>query len=190
MTKPVPGDGQYFTLQPVPPPEPKATTHWGLPLALGLLAIPLLMFGFGFSQQQQSATPTAPSPTATPFVSPLPTPSLASQQDATTQQPETAAKPPLEPLAATTAAPITAPPSDLVTFPIAHIQSPGIAANFRAAPSLHGQVLGVLMHGDLVELPPERRVQQDGVVWVPVRWRGQTGWLASNFLGASNHAQP
>ena len=181
---PNPTEGQFFTLQPVPPPEPKASTHWGLPLALGLLAIPLLMFGFGFSQQQTPATTTA-SPTATPSVSPLPTPSLASP-DATTQQPETAATPPT---AAVTQIPL-ATPNDLATLPIAHIHSPGMAANFRAAPSLQSAVLGVLMHGDLVELSPERRVQQDGVVWVPVRWRGQTGWLASNFLGDSTHAQP
>ncbi|PSB24067.1 SH3 domain-containing protein [Stenomitos frigidus] len=181
---PNPTEGQFFTLQPVPPPEPKATTHWGLPIALGLLAIPLLMFGFGFSQQQTPVT-TAASPTATPSVSPLPTPSLASQ-DATTQQPETSAA---LPTAAVTNAP-PATPHDLATFPIAQIQSPGMAANFRAAPSLQSPVLGVLMHGDLVELSPERRVQQDGVVWVPVRWRGQTGWLASNFLGGSNHARP
>ena len=184
MTKPVPGEGQFFTLNPVPPPQPPAARSWGLPLALGLLAIPLLMFGFGFSQQQQPATTAAVSPTATPSVSPLPTPSLASQQDATTQPPETTAKPPLEPSL------VAAPSSDPATFPIAHIQSPGMAANFRAAPSLQSPVLGVLMHGDLIELTLERRVQQDGVVWVPVRWRGQTGWLASNFLGASNHAQP
>ena len=184
---PNPTEGQFFTLQPVPPPEPKATTHWGLPLALGLLAIPLLMFGFGFSQQQ---TPATTGPTTTPAVSPLPTPSLASQQDATTPQPETAATPPLEPLLVTTAAPAAAPSSDPATFPVAHIQSPGIAANFRAAPSLQSPVLGVLLHGDLVALSPERHVQQDGVVWVPVRFRGQTGWLASNFLGGSTHAQP
>jgi hypothetical protein len=185
MTKPVPGDGQYFTLNPVPPPQPPSSKSWGLPIALGLLAIPLLMFGFGFSQQQQPATTVAASPAAIPSVSPLPTPSVASS-DATTQPPETAAAPP-------TAAVANAPPAtphDLAAFPIAHIQSPGMAANFRAAPSLQSPVLGVLMHGDLVELSPERRVQQDGVVWVPVRWRGQTGWLASNFLGASNHAQP
>ena len=182
---PNPTEGQFFTLQPVPPPEPKATTHWGLPLALGLLAIPLLMFGFGFSQQQTPAITAAASPTATPSVSPLPTPSLASP-DAITPQPEASVAPPT---ASVTNAPL-ATPNDLATFPIAHIQSPGMAANFRAAPSLQSPVLGVLMHGDLVELPPERRVQQDGVVWVPVRWRGQTGWLASTFLGASNHAQP
>ncbi len=182
---PNPIEGQFFTLQPVPPPMPKATTHWGLPIALGLLAIPLLMFGFGFAQQQTPATTTA-SPTATPSVSPLPTPSLASQQDATTQPPETAATPPT---AAVTQVP-PATPHDLATFPITHIQSPGMAANFRAAPSLHSQVLGVLMHGDLVELLPDRRVQQDGVVWVPVQWRGQTGWLASNFLGDATHAHP
>ena len=174
---PNPTEGQFFTLQPVPPPEPKATTHWGLPLALGLLAIPLLMFGFGFSQQQQPATTAAVSPTATPFVSPLPTPSLASQ-DATTPQPETAATPPA---AAVTQVPL-ATPHDLATFPIAHIHSPGMAANFRAAPSLQSPVLGVLLHGDLVELSPDRRVQQDGVVWVPVRWRSQPGWLASTFI--------
>jgi hypothetical protein len=88
---PNPTEGQFFTLQPVPPSEPKATTHWGLPLALGLLAIPLLMFGFGFSQQQTPAT-TAASPTATPAVLPLPTPSLASQQYAITPPPETSAR--------------------------------------------------------------------------------------------------
>jgi len=185
MTKPVPGEGQYFTLNPVPPPQPPAARSWGLPIALGLLAIPLLMFGFGFSQQQTPATTAAASPTATPSVSPLPSPSLASQ-DAITQQPEASAAPPTA--AVTNAPPAT--PNDLATLPTARIQSPGMAANFRAAPSWQSPVLGILMHGDLVELSPERRVQQDGVVWVPVRWRGQTGWLASNFLGASNHAQP
>ncbi len=189
MTKPVPGEGQFFTLNPVPPPQPPASKSWGLPIAFGLLTIPLLMFGFGFSQQQLPAT-TAASPTATPFASPLPTPSVASQQDAITQPPETAAKPPLEALPLATATPVAALPGDAATLPIAHIRSPGIAANFRAAPSLQSPVLGVLMHGDLVELSSERRVQQDGVVWVPVRWRGQTGWLASNFLGVSTYAQP
>ena len=185
MTKPVPGEGQFFTLNPVPPPSPPAAQSWGLPIALGLLAIPLLMFGFGFSQQQRPASITAVSPTATPFVSPEPTPSLASP-DATTQQPETSTA--LATAAVTNVLPAT--PPDLATFPIAPIQSPSMAANFRAAPSLQSPVLGVLLHGDLVELSSDRRVQQDGVVWVSVRWRGQTGWLASNFLGASTHAQP
>jgi hypothetical protein len=65
-----------------------------------------------------------------------------------------------------------------------------MAANFRSAPSLHSQVLGVLLQGDLMELLPDRRVQQDGVTWVPVRWRGQSGWLASNFIGGSPNVQP
>ncbi|CAA9375818.1 hypothetical protein AVDCRST_MAG94-4533 [uncultured Leptolyngbya sp.] len=184
---PNPTEGQFFTLQPVLPPEPKATIHWGLPLALGLLALPLLMFGFGFSQQQTPATTAAISPTATPFISPEPSPSVASQQDATTPQPEASAT---LPLAVTTSVPATSLSSDPATLPIARIQSLGVAANFRAAPSLQSQVLGVLLHSDLVELTPDRRVQQDGVVWVPVRWRGQSGWLASNFLGDSIHAQP
>jgi hypothetical protein len=187
---PNPTEGQFFTLQPVPPPEPKATTHWGLPLALGLLSLPLLMFGFGFSQQQLPATTAAVSPMATPSVSPLPTPSPASQQDATRPQSEAAAASPLAPSAVATPLPLAGPFSDPATLSIAHIQSPGVAANFRAAPSLQSPVLGVLLHGDLVALSPERRVQQDGVVWAPVQWRGQTGWLASNFLGGSTHAQP
>ncbi|MBW4695874.1 MAG: SH3 domain-containing protein [Lyngbya sp. HA4199-MV5] len=82
----------------------------------------------------------------------------------------------------TTAAPAAPSSSDPSTLPIAHIQSPGMVANFRAAPSLQSPVLGVLMHGDLVELSLDRRVQQDGVVWVPVRWRGQAGWLANTFI--------
>ena len=187
---PNPTEGQFFTLQPVPPPEPKAATHWGLPLALGLLSLPLLMFGFGFSQQQTPATTAAISPTATPVVSPLPTPLVASQQEATTPQLEASTTRPLAPSAVATPLPLAAPPSDSATLLIAHIQSPGVAANFRAAPGLQSPVLGVLLHGDLVALSPDRRVQQDSVIWVPVRFRGQTGWLASNFLGDSAHAQP
>ena len=176
--QPAPGEGQFFTINPVPPPKPKASISWGLPIALGLLAIPLLMFGFGFAQQQQPAPNPSASPTATPSVAPATEHSLASQQDATTSQPEASALPQTE--AATNAVPPV--PDDVATFPIARIHSPGMAANFRSAPSLHSQVIGVLLHGDLVELSPDRRVQQDGVVWVPVRWRGQAGWLASNFI--------
>jgi hypothetical protein len=183
MTKPVPGEGQFFTLNPVPPPQTSPSQSWGLPIALGLLAIPLLMFGFGFSQQQLPASTAAVSPTATPFVSPEPTPSLASP-DATTQQPETSTA--LVTAAVTKALPAT--PPDLATFPIARIHSPGMAANFRSAPSQHSQVIGVLMHGDLVERLPDRPVQQDGITWVPVRWRGQSGWLAQNFLGGQTNA--
>ncbi len=187
MTNPIPGEGQFFTLNPVPPPQTSAARSWGLPIALGLLSLPLLMFGFGFSQQQRPATTAAVTPTATPFASPLPTPSLASQQDATTPQSETAVKPPL---AVTTSVPAASLSSDLATLPIARIQSPSVAANFRAGPSLQSPVLGVLLHGDLVALSSERHVQQDSVVWVPVHFRGQSGWLASNFLGDSTHAQP
>jgi hypothetical protein len=141
------------------------------------------MFGFGFSQQQLPAPTAAVSPTATPFVSPEPTPSLASP-DATTQQPETSTA--LATAAVTNVLPAT--PPDLATFPIARIHSPGIAANFRSAPSRHSPVIGVLMHGDLVERLPDRPVQQDGITWVPVRWRGQSGWLAQNFLGGQTNA--
>jgi hypothetical protein len=115
-----------------------------------------------------------------------PEPSIASEQDATTLQPETFATPQTE------AVTHTATPAlgDAATLSIARISSPGMAANFRSAPSLHSQVLGVLLQGDLMELLPDRRVQQDGVTWVPVRWRGQSGWLASNFIGGSPNVQP
>jgi len=175
-----PAEGQFFTLQPVPPPKPQANTHWGLPLALGLLAIPLLMFGFGFAQQQQ---PT-PNPSATPSVEPSPTLDVTPQQTATTPQP-TAAQP-----SESTSAVSFDVPSDVAALPIARVHCPGRAANFRAAPSLHSQVLGVLQDGDLVELTTERRVQQDGVTWLPVRFRGQSGWLASNFIGGQTRVQP
>ena len=184
--QPFSGEGQFFTLNPAQPPKPKASLSWGLPLALGLLTIPLLMFGFGFAQQQQPAPTPAASPTDTPSVAPVTEPSIASQQDATASQPETFATPQTE------AVTHTATPAlgDAATLSIARIYSPGMAANFRSAPSLHSQVLGVLLQGDLVELSIERRVQQDGVTWVPVRWRGQSGWLASNFIGGSPNVQP
>lgn len=180
---PNPTEGQFFTLQPVPPPAPKATTHWGLPLALGLLAIPLLMFGFGFAQQQQPTSSVSPSATAA--IEPSPTPDVTPQQTAMTT-PTTAA----ESFESTEAALSFTPQSDGVTLPIARVYCPGRAANFRAAPSLHSQVLGVLQDGDLVELTTEQRVQQDGVTWLPVRFRGQIGWLASNFIGGQTYAQP
>lgn len=173
MTTPQnPTEGQFFTLQPVPPPEPQARNHWGLPLALGLLAIPLLMFGFGFSQQQQQ-----PTPSATSSVELSPTSNPTPQQTATTMQ-----IPAAQPVESTEAALSFAPQSDVATVPIARVRCPGMAANFRAAPSLQSQVLGVLQDGDLVELTTEQRVLQDGVTWLPVRFRGQAGWLASNFI--------
>jgi hypothetical protein len=167
-----PAEGQFFTLQPVPPPKPKANTHWGLPLALGLLAIPLLMFGFGFSQQQQPV----PTPSATASMEPSLTPDAIPQQTGITTQTIAA-----QPFESTTGVSFTLP-SDSATLPIVRVHCPGRAANFRAAPSLHSQVLGVLQNGDLVELTTERRVLQDGVTWLPVRFRSQGGWLASNFI--------
>ncbi len=163
-------EGQPFTLQPV---QPKPSISWGLPLAIGLLAIPLLMFGFGFAQQQTSA------------------PAVKAPVTPRTEQANSLHVPTLEPEAAPIPTPAAVPQlSDVARFPIARIQSPGMAANFRAAPTLQSQVLGVLLQGDLVELTPDRGVQQDGVTWVPVRWRSQSGWLASNFIGGQTDAQP
>ena len=176
MTDIDPLKGQHFTLQPVQP-KPKPAMSWGLPLASGLLAIPLLMFGFGFSQQQ-TPPPAANAPA---------TPTSEQANSLNVPTPTTEAAPTQTP---TPPAEATPKLGDVARFPIARIQSPGVAANFRAAPTLQSQVLGVLLQGDLVELTPDRRVQQDGVTWVPVRWRSQSGWLASNFIGGSPNVQP
>ncbi len=178
---PNPPDGAFFTLQPVAPPKPRASTHWGLPLALGLLAIPLLMFGFGLVQQQQAV----PTPSATASVAASPTTDATPQQTAITPQ-----APATQPIASTTAALSFTPQRDEAALPIARICCPGRAANFRAAPSLHSQVLGVLQDGDLVEVTTDQRVLQDGVTWVPVRFRGRIGWLASNFVGGQTDVRP
>jgi hypothetical protein len=113
-----------------------------------LLAIPLLMFGFGFAQQQTPA-PVANAPAT-------PRPEQANSLNVPTLEPEAAPTP--------TPAAGVLQLGDVARFPIARIHSPGMAANFRAAPTLQSQVLGVLLQGDLVELTPDRRVQQDGVV--------------------------
>jgi hypothetical protein len=148
---------------------------WGLPIALSLLTIPLLMFGFGFSQQQ------TPTPAASTAATPTPTPEQANSLELAAPTPE----PTPTPSPQATATPAL---SDPATLTIARIHSPSMAANFRAAPSLQSSVLGVLMHGDLVERLIDRPVQQDGIIWVPVRWRGQSGWLAQNFLGGQTNA--
>lgn len=167
----IPPEGQFFTLNPVQP-KPKPSMNWGLPLAIGALAIPLLMFGFGFSQQQ---TPSAAKalPTASPSAAASPETSDLSPE---ATAPNAVATPASQPTTATTQ-------TDSQPMAIARIHAPGLAANFRNAPSLHSQPISVLRDGDLVELQPESRVMQDGVTWVPVQFRGQLGWVASNFLG-------
>ncbi|XGV99621.1 MAG: hypothetical protein ACAF41_11865 [Leptolyngbya sp. BL-A-14] len=177
MPDPTPLDGQYFQLHPVQPPKPKPGMSWGVPLSIGLLSIPLLMFGFGFSQQQRSPEPAqalTPSPIASAAnldaLLPTPTPSAT---------PETQQFPVIEP------SPIAQQPIDSATLPVAKIKAFNMAANLRTAPSLYSRIEGVLFFDDLVELRPDRRVQQDGVVWVPVRYRGVNGWVAQNFIGGS-----
>ena len=179
MPDQMPPEGQYFQLHPVQPPKPKPAMNWGLPIALGLLAIPLLMAGFGFSQQQQAE------PTSTPSTSAA---AQASKLDATTPQITPSPTPESQPSPTVAPSPKAEPTSDTATLPVASIKAFNLAANFRAAPSLHSQILGVLMHGDLVQLTTDRRVSQDGVIWVPVRFRGQSGWIAQNFIGGQTNA--
>lgn len=183
--QPHPFEGVNFQLHPVQPPQPKASMSWGLPIALGLVCIPLLMFGFGFSQQQKVAE-SAPTPSATPEMQPSP---VASAAKADTQPP--APTPSATPSTGSEIAPTPQldPLIDAATLPTASIRATNVAVNFRAAPSLHSQVLGVLMSGDLVQLTTDRCVSQDGVIWVPVRFRDQSGWVASNFIGGQTSAR-
>ncbi len=183
MPDQMPAEGQYFQLHPIQAPKPKPGMSWGLPIALGLLAVPLLMFGFGVSQQQKPAE-SAPSPSATPETQPSPLFSPAPVQATTPSATPEIAPTPIQ------SVPQSNPLIDAAQLPTATIRAIGVAANFRTAPSLHSQILGVLMNGDLVQLTTDRRVSQDGVVWVPVRYRGANGWVAQSFIGGSSNAQP
>jgi len=181
---PNPLEGQYFQLKAVQQP-PKPQQSWGVPLAIGALAIPLLMLGFGFSQQQPKPDPS-PSPTAFPSAaaSPEASPSLSPIASNAAANPVAS-----QPQAVSPQQPAVMPQADTDASPqaIARIHAPGKAANFRTAPSLHSQVQGILRDGDLVELQPESRVLQDGVTWVPVTFRGRSGWVAANFVGGNTN---
>jgi hypothetical protein len=168
-------DGQQFIMQPIQA-KPKLGASWGLPIALSFLVVPLLMLGYGFARQQapdpQPSTPI-PTPSALPqqAISPQPTPS-----------PEAVTPYQAQPQAQTQ-------PEPAAVVPIARINSPDGAPNLRTAPGLNSQLLDSLQHGDLVERLSDRPVQQDGVVWAKVRFRGNIGWVASNFVEQS-HVQP
>jgi hypothetical protein len=168
-------DGQQFIMQPIQA-KPKPRTIWGFPILIGVAAIPLLMLGFGFARQQAPApqpSTLSPTPSALPqqAISPQPTPS-----------PEAVTPYQVQPQTQTQSEPAA-------VVPIARINSPNGAPNLRAAPGLNSQLLDSLQHGDLVESLSDRPVQQDGVVWAKVRFRGNIGWVANNFV-EQDHVQP
>jgi ABC-type uncharacterized transport system involved in gliding motility auxiliary subunit len=170
-------DGQQFIMQPIQT-KPKPSMSWGFPILIGVAAIPLLMLGFGFARQQApTPQPSAlsPTPSALPQQAISPQPAPSSETAAPYQaQPQAQPQPQPEPAAA---------------VPIARIDSPNGAPNLRAAPGLNSQLLDSLQHGDLVERLSDRPVQQDGVVWLKVRFRSNVGWVANNFVEQS-HVQP
>ena len=68
-----------------------------------------------------------------------------------------------------------------VTGKFAQISCPGCVANFRSLPSFDGQIIGTVANGELVQVSG-RQSASDGVTWAQVAYRGQTGWLSSEFL--------
>lgn len=86
------------------------------------------------------------------------------------------------------AAPVTAPPAtDPVpaTGPGPKITGTGgVGARLRAAPSLKADVLLIIPEGATVELTGTPQ-SAEGYEWMPVRFTGQSGWVASSLLSAS-----
>lgn len=177
-----PNEGQAFYFTSKPPAKPAPRKGWLLPLLGSIILLPLLMLGFGLSQQQTPPTAATPSPppstTPAPAESPSSIPGPAPSPEATAQ-PQTTER--LVPAAASVALP------DQPALAVVAVRCPGVIANFRSAPSLHSLVQDVMPDGALIETT-NRRVAQDGVIWQEVRYRGQMGWVASNFVGGQTNA--
>ena len=65
----------------------------------------------------------------------------------------------------------------------------GYGARLRATPSLRAAILLVIPEGSIVE-PIGAPQSSEGYEWMPVRFNGQTGWVANSLLSASTLAAP
>jgi Bacterial SH3 domain len=184
MQQQFPPDGQFFVV----PAAPRLKRVWGLPLIAGASSLLLLMVLYGFVEQQTATKPIAmPRPTsqASPPSAQEPVmPTMPYREIIPVAQ---AASQPLTPMPGVYQASFS--PSQLFVPRIEAAPAlhrihcpPNLAANFRDAPTLHSQVIAVLVTGDPVELTG-RRAKADGVPWTEIRHRGQYGWVASNFIG-------
>jgi hypothetical protein len=146
MTKPVPGEGQFFTLKPGAATPDITLSELGLTDRLGVLAIPLLMFGFGFRNSSSQPTTAAPAPTATPSALQLTSPvSSIPSRMLPHNRPESLCTP--EPLLDDT---YLLQPSAIRQPPIAPIQSPGMAAKLPRRPHpTESRLRRTHYHGDL-----------------------------------------
>lgn len=85
------------------------------------------------------------------------------------------------------AAPPAAPPAD--PAPTAGVGpkitgTGGMGARLRAAPSLRAAILMIIPEGATVEVTGLPQ-SAEGYEWMPVRFSGQSGWVASSLLSAS-----
>jgi hypothetical protein len=155
-----------------PPEQPAKSGRGDMFLLIGVIGIGLAVF-LGIMTARGSKPQTeqpVPSPTPTAPASPQ-QPAQGSQQALLNPTPApTPTNQPTQALA-----------QDIARYPVAQVNCPGCAANFRSGPSMTSQIVGSITTGDLVQLTG-RVVNQDGVAWTEVGYRGQIGWIASQFL--------
>jgi hypothetical protein len=73
-------------------------------------------------------------------------------------------------------------PSVIVANPLpVAVVLPAMAANLRQAPSVQSIVKGVVLPGQTVQVKPGV-ISQNGVVWYPVVFGEEEGWIASGLL--------
>jgi len=107
-----------------------------------------------------SAVEQQASPAPTPTPSPSPSPEIA--------------------LPAQPSQPVN--PSVVMASPLpAAVVLPAMAANLRQAPSVQSIVKGVVLPGQTVQVKPGA-ISQNGVVWYPVVFGEEDGWIASGLL--------
>jgi uncharacterized hydrophobic protein (TIGR00271 family) len=134
-----------------------------------------------FLPPTQTPTPTAtntptPGSTATFTATPTATPTATATPTNTPTQTATATE---TPTATPSATPTLIPTPTAVT---ALVQSP-YGLNLRAEPSASSEVLAFLENGTVVVILGEVLINDEGD-WRPVRFNGQSGWVAAGFLGA------
>ncbi|MFM7448540.1 MAG: SH3 domain-containing protein [Leptolyngbyaceae cyanobacterium] len=159
-----------------PPEQPAKSGRGDMFLLIGVIGIGLAVFLGIMTARGSKPAPEQPTtdPTPTAQATPQPQPTTPGSQQALlnpTPSPTTTAQP-SQP---------TQPMQDVTRYQVAQVNCPGCAANFRSGPSINSPIVGSVTTGDLVQLTG-RVVNQDGVVWVEVGYRGQFGWIASQFI--------
>ncbi len=111
----------------------------------------------------------------------------AAPTPAVEQQASPAPSPSLSPSPSPETTPELISPSVVVvdSLPVA-IVLPARAANLRQAPSVQSVVKGVVMPGQSVQVKPGT-VSQNGVLWYPVVFGEEEGWIASGLLSQPMH---